>query len=277
MIGSITKELTQVLGYVLEERGVLSRDDTLAKWLPDFDGPIGAVTIGQVIEHEAGLPDLIDADGEPVPYTIEYDYTPVSRDELLQRARLADLIDEPGTRTEYSNLGYQLLAAVYELATEKSFPELLHQYIYVPAGMPKTAFWFDDEPAELLVDGCLPGGARWGNPVEDRMWDESGPSWNLMGAGGLLSTAASLAAFLEGVGQDAYFETRDQAERYRAGRLVFSKNRQQLMMGPAGSNGIFNAVAVWLDGDRVSIVLLTNRADHPGEGGLVQEIARRVR
>ena len=43
-------------------------------------------------------------------------------------------------------------------------------------------------------------------------------------------------------------------------------------MGPAGSNGIFNAVAFWTDSDRFAVILMTNRADHAAEGGLVQDI-----
>ena len=273
MIGSITKEFTRLLGFVLDERGVLSLDDTLDKWLPGFDGPSGKVTLLQVMDHVAGLPDLIDDSGEPVPYTIEYDYTPVSRDQLIAKAGLASLIHEPGREKEYSNLGYQLLAAVYELATGERYPDLLRRYVYAPAGMTATGFWFDDRSPERFVEGCSTGDVRWGNPVTDGKWDESGPSWNLLGAGGLLSTAESLDRFLQGVGEGVYFETAEQSERFKDSRMAYSERRRQRVLGSAGSNGIFNAVALWRDGDEVSIVLMTNRADHPGEAGLITDVA----
>lgn len=273
MIGSITKEFTRLLAYVLEEQGELSRTDTLGQRIPNLGGPIAGVNIQQVLDHEAGLPDLIDEHGEPVPYSIDYDYVPVSRDQLIERASRAGLIYEPGSDEQYSNLGYQLLAALYEETTGESYEGLLRQYIFEPAGMNRTGFWFDDVEPDLLVEGCRRGGATWGNPVRDRMWDEGGPSWNLVGAGGLLSTAASLGAFLDGIGGGVYFETDTQSEQYKSDRMVFSERRQQRVMGPAGSNGIFNAVAVWRDGDRTSIVLMTNRADHTAESGLIQDIA----
>ena len=38
--------------------------------------------------------------------------------------------------------------------------------------------------------------------------------------------------------------------------------------------GLLFAVAYWADGDRFNVIVMTNRADHPAEGGLVQDIIR---
>ena len=272
MIGSITKDLTQLLAFVLEEKGVFSFDDTVADLLPGFEGEIGQVTLQQLLDHTGGLPDLIDSEGQPVPYTVEYDYEPVTRAEIIRRAELAELIFEPGTNEEYANLGYQLLAAIYEVATDETYPDLLRRYVYHPAGMTGTDFWFADTEARPVVDGCRRDNARWGNPLDDAMWGEAGPSWNLIGAGGLLSTTDSLNKFLAGIGDGVYFESPEQAEKYRTARLVYSERMGQRIMGPAGSNGIFNAVAYWAEDDRLSVIMFTNRAAHPAEGGLVQEV-----
>jgi len=270
MIGSITKELTRLLAYVLEEQGLLSLDDALSEHV-DVSGPLAAVTLRELIEHTAGLPDFIDENGHEVSYSVEYDYRPVSRDELIARAQRASIHAAWRGEEHYSNLGYQLLAATLEIASGVPYPELLRRYVYAPAGMTATDFWFDDAEARRFADGCR-GDERWGNPIDDRMWGPKGPSWNLMGAGGLLSTAESLARFFEGIGTGVYFETTAQNEAYRSARLRYSKRRGQLEMGPAGSNGIFNAVAVWFDGDAVAFVLFTNRAEHQAEDGLIQDV-----
>jgi len=272
MIGSITKEFTRVLGFVLEEKGVFSFDDTVSQILPDFHGPIGQVTLQQLMNHTGGLPDIIDGKGHPIPYTVEYDYESVSRDQFIARARMAKLISEPGDNEQYSNLGYQLLAAIYEVATGDSYPDLLRRHIYGPAEITDTDFWFSNTEQRSFADGCRANNEHWGNPIDDRMWGEAGPSWNLIGAGGLLSTAESLGHFFEGIGTGVYFDYPEQLERYKSSRMVISKRRQQRVMGPAGSNGIFNAVAYWADDDRFSVVLMTNRADHPAEGGLFRDI-----
>lgn len=272
MIGSITKELTLVLGFVLEEKGYLSFDEPVSDYIPDFTGEIGKVEISQLLHHTGGLPDLIDELGQPVTYSVDYDYLPVSRDELLERAERAKLIFEPNEREEYSNLGFQLLAAVYELVTGERYQTLLQQYIFGPAGMTDTGFWFKDNANRRFADGCRLGGLHWGNPIDDVMWDTTGPSWNLIGAGGLLSTAESVGQFFEGIGNGVYFQSTAQSERYKNDRMVYLDSRKQRVMAPTGSNGIFNAVAFWADRSRFSIVLLTNRADHQAEGQFFRDI-----
>ena len=62
MIGSITKEFTRVLGFVLEEKGFFSLEDTVSKIMPDFRGAIGPVTLRQLMDHTGGLPNIIDQD-----------------------------------------------------------------------------------------------------------------------------------------------------------------------------------------------------------------------
>ena len=97
-----------------------------------------------------------------------------------------------------------------------------------------------------------------------------------MGAGGLLSTAESLASFFDGIRDGVYFDSLEQAEKYKADRMVYSESLGQQIMGPAGSNGIFNAVAFWAEQSDFSLVLMTNRADHPAEGGLFRDILDKV-
>lgn len=272
MIGSITKELTRVLAFVLEERGFLSFDNTVNDYLPGFSGDIGRVTIRQLLHHTGGLPDLINASGQPVEYTVEYDYIPVNRDELLNRAEFASLLFEPDEREEYSNLGFQLLAAIYEVVTGEDFQALLQRYVFEPAGMSDIGFWFNDLADLQFVNGCQSGDIHWGNPIEDSMWDSSGPSWNLNGAGGLLSTAESLGYFFEGVGDGVFFQSTVQSERYKNDRMVYSDRRKQRVMGPSGSNGIFYAVAFWAERSKLNIILMTNRADHQAGDQLFQDL-----
>ncbi|GJM14518.1 MAG: hypothetical protein DHS20C12_29210 [Pseudohongiella sp.] len=273
MIGSITKDLTQLLAFVLEERGFLDLSLPVGYYLDTLSGPLADTSMMALLDHVGGLPDLIDETGRPVPYSVEYDYIPVTRQQLIARASLAQLQFSPGEE-EYSNLGYQLLAASYEAATGMSFAELLRIYIYTPAQMTATDFWFPNNSEREFTDGCRANNVHWGNPIDDDMWQAQGPSWNLMGAGGLLSSAQSLEAFFLGVADGVFFTNAENAERYRRYRMPMSASRQQLVMGPAGSNGIFNAAAFWANSDRFSLILITNRADHPAEGGLFRDLIR---
>jgi len=274
MIGSITKVLTGVLGFVLEEKRYLSFDKTVGDYLPGFHGDIGKVKIRQLLHHTGGLPDMIDALGQPVTdtYTIDFDYTPVNRDELIDRVELAKLRFEPGEKREYSNLGFQILAAIYEVVTGKSYQTLLQQYIFEPTGMTNTGYWFDDNVKRQFADGCQSGGSHWGNPIDESMWDSTGPSWNLIGAGGLLSTAESLGLFFQGIGDGVYFESATQSERYKDDRMGYLEKYEQRAVGMGGTNNIFSSIAFWADRSKFNFILMTNRTDHPAGGQLYQDL-----
>lgn len=274
LIGSITKAITGLLGYVLQERGMLDLSSALGQYFPSLGDELGVVTLQQLIDHTAGLPDLIDADGREVPYSVAYDYQPVNRDELIAKSAKASLRFEPGSREEYSNLGYQLLAAVYEVATGEEYEALLQRYVFQPGGMGATGYWFADAASREFADGCQRDGDHWGNPIDDAMWGPEGASWNLKGAGGLISTAQSLSRFFEGIGDGVYFKSAEGVEAYKSARMAVSESRQQRVMAPAGSNGIFNAVSVWFDDDRFSIVMITNHARFQAENEMVQQVVR---
>lgn len=271
MMGSITKELTQLLTYVLAEEEKLAFDDPIGKYFPRLPERVAAITVRQVVDHTAGLPDLVDADGHPVPYTVEYDYIPVSRDEMIARAGKTELLFEPGEREEYSNLGYNLLGALLEIAGGETYEELLATRIFEPAGMAHTGYFFPDWAELPFADGCRRG-ARWGSPLVDGMWGEGGPSWNLKAAGGLLTTVDDLARWLGALGASRFLGP-EMHRKYLDERLVHSKLFDQRVMGPAGSNGIFNAVAYWAESSDLRVVVVTTRSDFQAER---ERIARTV-
>ena len=245
--------------------------DPIGKYFPTLPAAIASITVGQLVFHTAGLPDLIDAGGNPVPYSIEYDYVPVSRDEMLARTAKTRLIFSPGEREEYSNLGYNLLGALLEIASEETYEELLETRIFAPAEMTRTGYYFPDWKTLPFADGCRPD-SRWGSPLVDGMWTADGPSWNLKAAGGLLTTVDDLARWFGALGAGRFLGPEMQS-RYLDDRLVHSKLFDQRAMGPAGSNGIFNAVAYWAESSDLRVVVVTT---HSGFQAERERIARTV-
>ncbi len=264
LIGSITKEFLRLLAYKLEEEGHLRMDDPIGTFLPDLPEDKAALTVRQIVTHTAGIPDLVDASGRPVEYTVAYDYEPVSKEQMLNRFGKAALIFKPGTREEYSNLGYQVLAAVYEAATKERIEDILRTRIFEPAGMAHTGWIRPDWSSVRFAEGCLEDGSRWGSPLLDGMWMEDGPSWNLRGAGGLLGSAEDLSRFMDALHRGILLKPETQA-RYLDDRLVNMRRYGERGMGPAGSNGIFNAVFFWLEKSDFRFVILSSHADQIGE------------
>jgi D-alanyl-D-alanine carboxypeptidase len=61
-VGSVTKTFTAVLILKLVEEGVLSLDDSLAKWFPNFPNA-EAITVRQLLNHSSGIPEFLDSPG----------------------------------------------------------------------------------------------------------------------------------------------------------------------------------------------------------------------
>ena len=57
---------------------------------------------------------------------------------MVELAKTCQLDFEPGTRTEYSSGGYSVLARVLELASNKSYEQLLEEKITQPLGLKST-------------------------------------------------------------------------------------------------------------------------------------------
>ena len=122
-IGSNTKSFVIVLLLQLQEQGVLSLDDPLSQWLPDWAEKIpngDQMTLRQLAQHTSGIWDYGDpiiAEAANDPATLEQGYTP---EELVQYALDNGTPDfAPGEEGmwKYSNTGYVLLGMVIEKAT----------------------------------------------------------------------------------------------------------------------------------------------------------------
>ena len=254
-VGSITKVFTASAILALERDGRLRRSDAITRFFPDAPADKRAITIGQLLAHTAGLVDIVDARGE-VTYAPDFDYEPVSRDEIVRRAMASRLRSSPGDKESYSNLGYSVLGVVVELASGEPYEAFVRRVIFEPAGMKRTGYrlagWRGDELAAGYVDG-----RRWGTPLE-HAWLADGPSWNLRANGGMLANARELFTWARALDRGAVLD--GEAKRGLFDLLVHTTKRGARVMGPAGSNEIFDAVYVWfVDEGRTLVVLTSDR------------------
>ena len=112
-LGSITKTFTATLAAVLVERGKLGWDATLSEIYPKLVGVmapnVGKVTMRQLVEHRSGM----GTDAFPWEGAKEFNQPGLTLSKRRQRSvRLAvrdRLAFEPGSQSQYSNRGYNLL------------------------------------------------------------------------------------------------------------------------------------------------------------------------
>lgn len=148
-LGSMNKMFTAVAVAQLVERGVLSFDDPVSKWLPGvLKGDAGdKVRIKHLLTHTSGLGSY---------FTDEWDAASRARyrtvDDFMSIAKQETLQFDPGTRWSYSNTGMLVAGKIVEAATGQSYFDYVRAHIYTPAGMTNTdAYELDYVTPNLAV------------------------------------------------------------------------------------------------------------------------------
>lgn len=136
-LGSMNKMFTAVAIAQLVERGKLSFDDPLAKFVPDFPNKEGAekIKIKHLLSHTAGLGPYFSRKWQESSREM---YRTV--DEMMKRVAEDEkqLRFEPGSKWQYSNTGMLVLGKVIEVASGQSYFDYVREHIYKPAGMTNT-------------------------------------------------------------------------------------------------------------------------------------------
>ncbi len=142
-IGSISKSFTSALVGRLVDQGQLHYEDQVSKYLDSahfpqksFNGHPVNITLSQLLSHTAGIPS--EADG-----MFQRINPPENVTQMITRFRdSVHLYAAPGSgRFQYSNVGYQLLGAVIESVTGKSFQENLNHFLKHEAKLPSAVNW----------------------------------------------------------------------------------------------------------------------------------------
>ena len=135
-LGSMNKMFTAVAIAQLVERGKLSFDDPLSKFLPDFPDKAAAekIKIKHLLTHTAGLGGYFSKQWNESSRAM---YRTV--DDMMKRVAADEkLLFEPGTKWQYSNTGMLVLGKVIEVASGQSYYDYVRENIAKPAGMINT-------------------------------------------------------------------------------------------------------------------------------------------
>jgi CubicO group peptidase (beta-lactamase class C family) len=126
-IASVSKQFTGFAISSLIQEGKISDSDDIRKYLPFVPDFGKTITISHLLHHTSGLRDWPEALG--VAGWRPDDVW--SFDDILRMVQHQKELDfEPGTSYSYSNTGYNLLAAIVEKVSGKSFAQWIHDNIF---------------------------------------------------------------------------------------------------------------------------------------------------
>ena len=155
-IGSITKQFTAAAILQLKERGLLSLDDRLSKYVPQYSAG-SRITLRDMLLQISGIPNYTDtkAFGKLIvkqngTYVLAKPGDVAGVLALIEHQRL-DFA--PGSKWEYSNSNYFLLGHVVELVAHQPWSAYIREHIFNPAGMSESGFMEDEAAFPDMATG----------------------------------------------------------------------------------------------------------------------------
>ncbi|MGO8930084.1 MAG: serine hydrolase domain-containing protein [Limisphaerales bacterium] len=267
-VASVAKQFTGLSVAMLVQQGKFSLDDDIHKHLPavpDFGKPI---TINHLLHHTSGLRDwpetlaLSDVDME----------APITLDMILEMVRRQRELDfAPGEEEQYSNTGYNLLAATVAKVTGQSFRTWTHRNLFQPLGMKHTLVC--DDPAEVIVNRAnsyAPDGKNGFHRVVSQLAAQ--------GSSSLFISAEDMGKWLLNfdtarVGGRAAIELMQQPGRLNSGKKVdyafgvaLERHQGMATVSHSGSWAGYRSYTIWLPEKRFAAAILANTSNMDTRG-----------
>lgn len=155
-LASITKSFTAMSVLLAAERGLLSLDDEVSKYVPEWSERDHRVTIRHLLTHTSGLRDAYLLQG----WAPDNGNSPDALIKILARQR--GLNSVPGAEYRYNNGGYLLLGRILERASGQTLGAFADANIFKPLGMAGASF--NGDPVRIAPDhasGYSPQAKGW--------------------------------------------------------------------------------------------------------------------
>ena len=122
-LASVSKQITAMTTMILAERGQISYENPISTYLNEVPDSWSEITIHHLLTHRSGLADYLS--------DLNWYSTGLTNNKVLQDLIVYEQLEfEPGTKYEYSNSGYTLLAIITERVSGKAFQEFLKDEIF---------------------------------------------------------------------------------------------------------------------------------------------------
>ena len=281
-LGSVSKQFVAMATMILARDGKLGLDDSIAQYLPELQ-QFSDVTIRHLLVHTGGLPE----------YYAELEkrfagQRPGNEEALSLLADWGEPVSAPGDRYQYSNPGYDTLAALVERVSGQQFGDFVKDQIFSPLGMsrsfvPKYEGAWPAAPGDTLpqIENRALGHSRVGEIFEI---DDDHILNAIVGAGGVFSTVEDLLRWDQALYGDQLVSQHYLDEAFTSGVLNdgttfgygfgwgLDSHRGYDRISHGGSWVGFRTVILRYPEIRLTVIVLTNLASR-NPTALADEIA----
>jgi CubicO group peptidase (beta-lactamase class C family) len=254
-IGSVSKQFIATAIMLLVQDGRLDIDRPVSRYLEGTPAAWQAITVRHVLAHTAGL----------VRESPAFDPMKATSDaEIVNALYTVPLRFPPGSKWEYSNAGYYVLAHIVTIVSGQPWTAFLETHVFRPAAMRVTVPTNVRESSPSRAVGYTGNDNR--EPARD--WLALRPS------GAFLSTVGDLAKWDALLNTDRILTQSSRRQMWTPVRLNdgtaypygfgwhtdTQKDGRRVIWHGGGLPGFASYFARYLD-DRVSVIVLTNGDD----------------
>ncbi|MCC7392257.1 beta-lactamase family protein [Candidatus Sumerlaeota bacterium] len=206
-IASVSKQFTAMATLILVDKGRISLDDSIRKFLPELPDYAELITVRHLLNHTSGIKDYEDLYDKNIT-------TPLLDADVLKLLAAQSAGDfKPGEKYSYSNSGYALLALIVERVSGKRYAQFLHDEIFVPVGMTNSvAFEKGISEVSDRAYGYERDGGEW------KFADQSMTS-SVLGDGGIYTSLRDYAKWDHALRRKKLISPALLEEAYTAGKL----------------------------------------------------------
>lgn len=257
-IGSITKPFTATAIMILRDRGKLSLQDSICKYVSDCPPAWQPITLHHLLSHTSGL-----AKHEKAGEYLKTAMMPMSLSQLIDSFKNKPADFKPGEKLDYNNNGYILLGYVIEKVSGQSYEAFVKENIFGPLKMLDSGYDNHDPVIKNRASGYR---SENGHLFNAAYIDQSQP----FAAGALYSTTGDLLLLDQALYGDKLLSQKTlnemftpaigpigPAPNYGYGWFVNKQLNRRAIFHPGGLPG-FGGIITRFPDDKVLIVLLSN-------------------
>ncbi len=261
-LASLSKPITAMAVLQLVDRGVLSLDDPVRKWIPELPSAWPAITLRQLLSQQSGIPDfmirisareLAALDGQ------------TNRGVIENLRGVPQLLFAPGTQSRYSNTNYVLLAETVARAADMPFARYVATRIFEPLHL-RASFAQGGEKPDAVVQALDFGRTETTNGIRLQtvgptgIWSSADDLSQLLQdlLAGRVLAPATVSAMISPQSGGAVFED---GERYGYGWALPAAGKPVDVFAHAGQKDGFRTIAFVDVARKLDYVILCNGGD----------------
>lgn len=275
-LASVTKQFTAMAIMLLVHDGKLRYDDTVTRIFPEFPPYGSQIAVRNLLNHTSGLKHY-ESIYEQQTAKLPPDKIPQLHDadvlRILEQQNSTEF--PPGSRWEYSNSGYAVLAMIVERISGQPLSDFLQHRIFGPLGMKRTI-------AYVRGENEVPNRAFGYRKSEDgNGWQfaDQSPTSAVLGDGGIYTSIEELAKWDKALAEHTLLSEREmraaitpvQVEggvklsdgtpsEYGFGWFLDPYKGHRRMWHDGDTSGFHTSIQRLMD-DKLTVIVLANRTD----------------